>query len=97
MGMKRTLGIRFIDGWKGNDDGATFENVEASFKVFSTLCHVIGVSRFIKSVEYSSNWCGYTINVDECVRGTLIAYDIRLIAIAVLKQFSLFGAMETWE
>lgn len=63
----------------------------AEFAAFASLCASNGLASHVRSVEYSSNWCGHSIDVDIMHEHTQIGCGIKWAAEQTLWQFEIFG------
>jgi len=86
-------GIRFCNRTKTRE-GEDPAQMNAQFAGFAALCASIGFASHVRGVEYSSNWCGYSIDVDPTHEHTQIGGGIEWAADQTLPQFEIFGRVE---
>lgn len=86
-------GIKFSNRAKKSegDDAAL---TSAQFAAFASLCASIGFAAHVRGVEYSSHWCGYSIDVDEKHEHNPVGGGIEWAADQTLPQFEIFGRFE---
>lgn len=86
-------GIRFSNRSKISE-GDDHAQMSAQFAAFASLCASLGIASHVHGVEYSSNWCGYSIDVDATHERTQIGGGIEWAAEQTLPQFEIFGRVE---
>jgi hypothetical protein len=86
-------GIEFQNRFKKSEGGDITEIV-VGFIMFSALCESFGLSRHILGVEYSSNFDGYSINVDPSLEFSEVGGGIEYCADRTLSQYEIFGRIE---
>ena len=86
-------GIKLFNRAK-RQEGDDAAKTSAEFAAFASLCASIGVASYVRSVEYSSNWCGYEIDVDSEHEYNQVGGGIEWAADHTLPQFEIFGRVE---
>ena len=88
-----THGIKFSNRTK-TSEGEDPAQMNAQFFAFAALCASIGFAKYVRGVEYSSNWCGYSIDVAHQHEYTQVGGGIEWAANQTLPQFEIFGRVE---
>ena len=86
-------GIKFNNRAK-KSEGDDAAQTSAQFAAFAGLCASLGYAKHVHGVEYSSNWCVYSIDVDHVHEGTEVGGGIEWAADQTLQQFEIFGRVE---
>jgi len=86
-------GINFTNRAK-TSEGDDPAEISAQFAAFAALCESLGFASHVRGVDYSSNWCVYSIDVDAIHEHTLIGGGIEWAADQTLMQFEIFGRVE---
>ena len=85
-------GIPFNNRRKPDDlDRSVFDT---QFVSFAALCESIGVAKYVKGVEYSSNHCSFDIDIDDEHQFNDIGGGVEWAADQSLSQFIIFGRCE---
>ena len=86
-------GIEFSNRAK-TMDGDDPAHMNAQFAVFAAMCASLGLAQYVRGVDYSSNWCVYSIDVSPEHEHTQIGGGIEWAADQTLPQFEIFGRVE---